>query len=146
MLKGIPAAISPQLLKVLAEMGHGDRIVIGDAYFASASLSRGHELVRADGMDAFVMTDAILQLMPLDRQAEDAVIAMGIPDRSGAAQPTPTAERFRTVIAKYEPQAAQAMRCVDRFAFYELTRNAYAVLATGDGLTNGCIILQKGVR
>lgn len=146
MLKGIPAVISPQLLKVLAEMGHGDRIVIGDAYFASASLSRGHELVRADGMDAFVMVDAILQLMPLDDWSDCSVIAMGWPDETGEVKPTPTSEKFKGVIEKYSQKAADTMQYVDRFAFYDLTKQAYAVLATGDGLSNGCIILQKGVK
>ena len=66
MLKGIPLVLSPDLLKTLAEMGHGDRIVLGDAYFASAAMAEKNRLLRADGVSSLALVDAILQLMPLD--------------------------------------------------------------------------------
>ena len=65
MLKGIPPVLSPDLPKTLAEMGHGDRIVLGDAYFASATMAKKNRLLRADGVPSLALVDAILQLMPL---------------------------------------------------------------------------------
>ncbi len=76
MLKGIPPIISPELLKILDEMGHGDTIVIGDANFAAASMAKDSKLVRCDGLKATELLDAILSLMPLDDFVEDPVLIM----------------------------------------------------------------------
>ena len=76
MLKGIPPMISPDLLKILAEMGHGDTIVIGDANFAAASMAKDSKLVRCDGLKATDLLDAILTLMPLDDFVDDPVLIM----------------------------------------------------------------------
>ncbi len=148
MLKGIPHILSPQLLEVLAEMGHGDSIVIGDAYFAAKAMAKaeGNLLVRADGLNAFDMVDAICTLMPLDSWFPGSVTAMGFPDRqTGEIVGNEVTERFKEVIRKHDEKAADDMRYIDRLGFYELAKKAFCVLATGDGKTNGCLILRKGV-
>lgn len=148
MLKGIPAVLSPEMLEALAEMGHGDMIVIGDAYFAAKTMAKANNnlLVRADGINAFTLVDAILQLMPLDNWGGDPVIAMGFPDsETGEIKGTPVTEEFKKIIAEHDEEAASKMRYVDRFAFYDISKTAFCTVATGDGKTNGCIILTKGV-
>ena len=146
MLKGIPAVISPELLKILAEMGHGDTITIGDAFFASASMAKDGHLVRADGIPATTLLDAILQLFPLDVYAESAVTLMGKPDGQGGVQETEISKQFCDIIAQHDPKSAETAQLVDRFAFYDRARKSYAVLASGETAAYGCIILQKGVR
>ena len=76
MLRNIPPILSPELLKVLAEMGHGDRLVIGDANFAAASMAKNSILIRCDGLKATELMDAILTLMPLDDFVDKPVIVM----------------------------------------------------------------------
>lgn len=145
MLKGISPLLSPQLLKVLAEMGHGDTLVIGDANFAAASMARDRILVRADGLPTEKLADAILQLFPLDDWAEAPVILMGLEDSKGELQPLDQCKAIRAVVAKHEPEAAQKCRVVDRKAFYALAREAYAVVAAGEMHRYGCVIFQKGI-
>ncbi|MBC5580741.1 hypothetical protein H8S23_04415 [Anaerofilum sp. BX8] len=145
MLKGIPLVLSPDLLKTLAEMGHGDRIVLGDAYFASAAMAEKNRLLRADGVSSLALVDAILQLMPLDTWVDSCVFALGEAQGGGFA-PAPMTLKYQEVIQKYEPQAAQNITLMDRFAFYDIARGSFAVVATGETEPYGCIILQKGVR
>lgn len=145
MLKGIPVVISPELLKVLAEMGHGDTIVIADAHFAAAALVGNGKLVRADGHSAAKMVDAILQLMPLDGWAEHPVVALGVSDGNGGLMVGNAVQEILTVVKQHDPKAAEASLTVERFDFYQLARQAYAVLATGEADHYGCVLLQKGV-
>ncbi|MDO4479160.1 MAG: RbsD/FucU domain-containing protein [Lachnospiraceae bacterium] len=145
MLKGIPAVISPELLKVLAEMGHGDMIVIGDAHFASAAFAKEGKLVRADGISAAKMADAILTLMPLDGWAEHSVYALGISDGNGGFQVGNAVTEILEVVRGHDEKAYDTAKTVDRFDFYDMAKQAYAVLATGEADHYGCIILQKGV-
>lgn len=145
MLKNIPLCLSPDLLKTLAEMGHGDKIVLGDAFFASASMAKNNRLIRADGMSSLVLMDAILQLMPLDTWVENAVTALGQAEGNGFV-PAEMTRQYQALLEKYEPQAAKTIKLVDRFAFYDIAKQAFAVVATGETEPYGCIILQKGVK
>ena len=145
MLKGIPAVISPELLKVLAEMGHGDTIVIADAHFASSALAGRGKLVRSDGHNAAKMVDAILQLMPLDGWAEHPVIALGVSDGNGGLMVGNAVQEILAVVEQHDSRAAETSLTVERFDFYDLARQAYAVLATGEADHYGCVLLQKGV-
>ena len=95
MLKGISPLLSPELLKVLAEMGHGDRLVIGDANFAAAAMAREHILVRADGVPSDALAGAVLELFPLDEWAPAPVILMGVKDGNGALQPLDQCRKIR---------------------------------------------------
>ncbi len=138
MLKGIPKIISPQLLKILCEMGHGDEIVIADGNFPSET--NGKRVVRADGLGGVEMLDAVLSLIPLDTYANENMILM----ETTQGDPTPT------IWAEYEKVANEKddnvrMANIDRFAFYERAKNAYAVIATSEEAIYANIILKKGV-
>lgn len=145
MLKGIPPVLSPELLKVLAEMGHGDTLTIGDANFASAAFAKNGILVRADGHSSAAMLDAILSLFPLDTFADSAVTVMGVPKEGCGLSILEMSDQLLQVVQKYDENAAKNAEIVDRFAFYERAEKSYAVLATGEANHYGCIIIQKGV-
>jgi L-fucose mutarotase len=140
MLKGIPSIISPELLKALMEMGHGDELAIADGNFPAAGIAR--RLVRADGHGAPPLLEAILTLFPLDTFVERPVALMAVVP----GDPTrPTIwEDYRRIIRRHEP-AFKDFEMVERFAFYERARVAYAVLATGEGALYANLILKKGV-
>jgi L-fucose mutarotase len=140
MLKGIPSILSPELLKVLMEMGHGDELVIADGNFPAAGVAR--RLVRADGHGGPALLEAILMLFPLDAFVERPVALMAVVP----GDPTrPTIwEDYRRIIRRDEP-AFKDFELVERFAFYERARAAYAVLATGEAALYANLILKKGV-
>ena len=137
MLRGIPPELSPQLLETLAEMGHGDTLVIGDANFAAASIAaaKGHINVRCDGHRATELLDAILQLMPLDDFVEKPVTIMNKTERH---------KDLECPVARYDPRGADAVDFLDRFPFYTAAQNAYAVVSTTETAPYACVILQKG--
>jgi L-fucose mutarotase len=139
MLKGIAPCISPELLTVLAEMGHGDEIVLADAHFPGHSVNG--RVLRADGLSVTTLLDGILPLFALDTHAEPLAMMQAVPgDRLD-----PAVERqYMDVIRRHEPGAKPPAR-VERFAFYERARGAFAVVMTGETRTYGNIILKKGV-
>lgn len=143
MLRGIPQCLSPQLLKVLAEMGHGDKLVIGDAFYPSASSARHSMLVRADGVRATELMDAILRFFPLDRSVEYPVLIM---DKQECDKdvPTPIWDEYKAIVCKHDDRGLGCIGMIDRFDFYKEAEHAYAVLATGETALYGCVILQKG--
>ena len=140
MLKGISNVISPELIKILMEMGHGDELVIADGNFPAASVAR--RLVRADGLGCTPLLDAILQLFPLDPYVEKPVGLMAVVP-GDPYQPV-IWDEYRDVILQHEP-AFQDFEYVERFAFYERAKLAYAVLATSEMALYANIILKKGV-
>ena len=138
MLKGIPNIISPELLKILDEMGHGDTIVIGDGNFPAASNAK--RLIRCDGHNVPELLDAILKLMPLDTYVETPAMLMA----TTQGDPTPV------IWAEYQDRINKnngetKMGQYERFEFYEKAREAYAVIATSESALYANIILQKGV-
>jgi L-fucose mutarotase len=139
MLKGIPPILSPELLKVLAEMGHGDEIVLADGNFPAASVAQ--RLVRADGHGVPPLLDAILRLFPLDTFVERPVALMAVVPGS-SDQPT-IWDEYRQIIQRHD--AFTDFEMVERFAFYERAKQAYAVVATGEMALYANIILKKGV-
>jgi L-fucose mutarotase len=140
MLKGVPDILSPDLLKVLAEMGHGDEIVIGDGNFPAASIAR--RLIRADGHGTRELLRAILAVIPLDTYADPNVVLMEV--ASGDPNNPVIWDAYRKAIDAAEGDRAK-IACIERFAFYERARNAYAVVASGEGALYANIILKKGV-
>ena len=138
MLKGISKIISPELLKLLCEMGHGDEIVIADGNFPAATNAK--RLVRADGIGGVEMLDAVLSLIPLDTYAEENFMLM----QTTQGDPTPTIwdEYFKVANAKDDNVRVGNL---ERFAFYERAKNAFAVIATGEGAVYANIIIKKGV-
>ena len=143
MLKGIPPIISPELLKVLCEMGHGDELVIADGNFPSASVGKDAIVIRADGHGTAELLDAILQLLPLDTYVDCPVALMAIVP--GDKVPTPPIwKEYETILHKHEPDNC-AMEEVERFAFYERARKAYLIIASGETAAYANILLKKGV-
>jgi L-fucose mutarotase len=141
MLTGIPDIISPELLKILHEMGHGDDLVIGDSNFPAASNAR--LLVRADGHGVPDVLDAILTLFPLDIYVDRPVSLMQVVP--GDPTVPEVQDRIRAVVRKHEKRGDAAIETVERFAFYERAKKAYAILATTDKGAYGCMIIKKGV-
>ncbi len=140
MLKGIPSILSPELLKILMEMGHGDEIVLADGNFPAAAMAQ--RLVRCDGHGVPEVLEAVLKLMPLDPYVECPVTLMQVVP--GDKVETPVWNTYRDMIRKSEPKANQVEN-VERFAFYERAKNAYAIVATGEAALYANIILKKGV-
>lgn len=138
MLKNISPVISPELLKILMEMGHGDEIVIGDGNFPAASIAQ--RLVRLDGHGVNEILDAILNLMPLDTYVEKPVALM---DNGEPDAPAPIWSDYKKTVEKYEGE--KEFELVERFAFYERAKKAYCVIATGETAIYANIILKKGV-
>jgi L-fucose mutarotase len=140
MLKGIPNVISPDLLKLLMEMGHGDELVIADGNFPAANLAQ--RLVRADGLGGATMLDAILQMMPLDQYVSAPVALMAVV--AGDTVKPVIWDEYRAIIVRHEPMFTD-FEMVERFAFYERAKKAYAVLATSEAAQYANVILKKGV-
>ena len=141
MLKGIPSILTPELLKVLMEMGHGDTLVIGDGNFPAASLARDSRLVRLDGHGVPEVLDAILRLFPLDPYVEAPVSLMEVVP--GDPVETPIWDEYARIVEAHEP--GTKIGHIERFQFYETAKKAYAIVATGEGALYANIILQKGV-
>ncbi len=142
MLKNISPLISPQLLKVLCEMGHGDEIVLADANFPAESIAQNNQIIRADGLGIVDLLNAILPLFPLDPYTDKSFIVMRVEPRDGDYRPEIWSE-FEDVLAKHEPDFK--MTFMDRFDYYEHSKKAYAVIATGEKATYANVILKKGV-
>ncbi|CAM3990566.1 fucose isomerase [Bacillus cereus] len=140
MLKGIPKIISPDLMKVLLEMGHGDEIVLADGNFPAASC--GARLIRCEGHGVLEVLQAILQFFPLDTYSNHSVSLMEVVD----GDPTMPSiwETYDTAIKKYDHHF-DGFEMIDRFAFYERAKKAYAVVATSESALYANMILKKGV-
>ncbi len=138
MLKHIPKLLSPELLKILCEMGHGDEIVIGDGNFPAASNAK--RLVRADGLNCCDVLDAVLQVFPLDQYDANNFVLMQ--KCEGDPADTSIWNDYAAILKKHEPRAVVSFE--ERFAYYERARKAYAVVATGEEKQYANIILKKG--
>jgi L-fucose mutarotase len=140
MLKGISPVISPQLLVALHSMGHGDELVLADAHFPGHSL--GPDVLRADGVKITDLLEGILPLFELDAYVAAPLIMMSaVP----GDQLDPAVEQsYRVPISKFSPGTPSIER-MERFAFYERARKAFAIIMTGELAKYGNIILRKGV-
>ena len=140
MLKGIPSVLSPELLKILMEMGHGDEIVIADGNFPSANIAK--RLVRLDGHGVPEILDAVMKFFPLDTYTDNPIALMEVVP--GDDIKPVIWDDYRNIIRKHEPDRCN-IEFVDRFAFYERAKDAYAVIATGESAVYANILLKKGV-
>jgi L-fucose mutarotase len=140
MLKGLDPVLNPELLHALAAMGHGDEIAVVDANFPAASVAR--RLIRLDGVAAPRALRAILSLLPLDTFTDTPAAVMAVVG-DPAAVPPPVRD-FQPLV---DAAAGRPVRLValERLAFYERARAAFAVVATGEPRGYGNIILTKGV-
>jgi L-fucose mutarotase len=139
MLKGIAPCISPDLLKTLAEMGHGDELVLADAHFPGHTMNQ--RVLRADGLGVAELLDGILPLFELDAYAPPLVMMAAV--AGDKLDPAVTA-RYMKAVHRHAPRAKQPER-IERFAFYERAQKAFAVVMTGETAKYGNIILKKGV-
>lgn len=143
MLKHIPKILSPELLMVLAEMGHSDRIVIGDGNFPAESIGRDAVVIRCDGHGVPELLDAILQLFPLDTYVEHPVALMEV--MPGDKVETPIWDAYAEIVERHDERGKKAIGHIERFAFYEEAKKAYAIIATGESALYANVMLQKGV-
>ena len=139
MLKGIHPAIGPELLKVLAEMGHGDEIILADAHFPGHSVN--DKVLRADGVKITTLLDGILPLFELDSY-DDPLIMMQVVE--GDSLDPFVESSYRVEIEKHVSDAPEVLR-IGRFEFYDRAQKAAAVVMTGETAKYGNIILKKGV-
>ncbi|SFL69814.1 L-fucose mutarotase [Gracilibacillus orientalis] len=141
MLKRIPNILSPDLLKTLHEMGHGDEIVIGDGNFPAANYA--NRLIRCDGHNIPDLLAAILELLPLDTFVDKPVTLMQVVDEQN--EPTPEIwHEYKDILSEFQV-AENQIDHEERFAFYERSKRAYAIIATTEKALYANIILKKGV-
>ena len=142
MLKGIPAILSPELLKVVCEMGHGDELVIADGNFPAESIGKNAVVIRADGHGVPEMLDEILQIIPLDQYVDQPAALMKVVP--GDPVVPVIWDEYRALLKKHgeDPDKVEMM---ERFAFYDRAKNAYAVIATGETAIYANVLLKKGV-
>ena len=140
MLKGISPVVSPDLLYTLHVMGHGDEIVLADAHFPTESLN--DNILRADGVKIQDLLRGILPLFEIDTYVNDPVVMMNAVNAD--TLDSTVEEAYLIPIKQYCPEAPAITR-IDRFAFYERARNAFAIVITGELAKYGNIIFKKGV-
>ncbi len=140
MLKRIPSILSPDLLYLLAQMGHGDELVLADGNFPAVSLAK--RLVRADGHGVVPILEAVLQLFPLDQFVEQPAAVMRRVDKPDEA--APIWHEFQKLLDAAAGKRVSIER-VERFAFYERAQEAFAIVATGETALHGNLIIKKGV-
>jgi len=140
MLKNIPEVISPELMKVLMEMGHDDEIVLADGNFPAASMAQ--RLIRCEGHGVCEILEAVLKFLPLDQYVKHPVALMSVV-HGDKTKPT-IWEEYRKII-KASGEKFSDFEFVERFAFYERSKKAYAVVASGEKALYANIILKKGV-
>ena len=145
MLKGIPKILSPELLMVLAEMGHSDRIVIADGNFPAESMGKDSIVIRCDGHGVPEILDAILQVFPLDTYVEKPVNLMQLMPGDVGKVETPIWDTYKEIVEKHDERGADAIGNIERFAFYDEAKTAYAIIATGESAIYANVMLQKGV-
>lgn len=147
MLKGIPTQISSDLLKALADMGHGDYLVIADDFYPPHSKTPNGVSIPAKGNTAPEMIDAILELFPLDVDYEPYPILYMVPDPEAGAAIQERPKVWDKVIEVAEKHGLEKDRIgtIERTKFYEKAAGAYLTVCTSEREPYGCFILQKGV-
>jgi L-fucose mutarotase len=143
MLKGIPEILSPELLKVLCEMGHSDRLVIADGNFPVESMGKNAITIRCDGHGVPEILEAILKVFPLDTYVEHPVNLMEV--MPGDDVETPIWDTYKEIIRKYDDRGDAAVGNIERFAFYDEAKTAYCIISTSEKALYANIMLQKGV-
>ena len=144
MLKGIDPLLTPELLKVLAEMGHGDEIVVADANFTAATLAQGKPLIHLPGVGVERTAEAVLSLLPLDDYVEQPVAYMQVGEQAHGWQ---SALQRRVIDKLWLGGLANPAQCapMERFSFYERTKKAYAIVLTGELQPYANFLFKKGV-
>lgn len=142
MLKGIPSILSPELLKILCEMGHTDELTIGDGNFPGHTYCE--KVIRMDGHGVPEILDAILQVFPLDTYVEHPITLMSVVKGDDAK--TPIWDTYKEIVSKYDDRKADCFEEIDKWKFYDKTRkNSSVVIMTSESSLYANIILKKGV-
>lgn len=144
MLKGIDPLLSPELLKVLCEMGHGDEVVVVDANFTAESLGRGKPIIRLPGNDLQRACRAVLSVFPLDEAVEQPVAYMKVCD-TPEGYTTELQQSVIGLVSTLGKKTAAHCEAVERFAFYERVKNAYAIVQTGELRPYANFLFKKAV-
>ena len=144
MLKGINPLLSPELLKVLAEMGHGDEIVLADANFTAASLGRGKPVIQMPGVGVAALAEAVLSIFPLDQHVTQPCAYMHVGGQPPGYRSGLQREVIGAAAAAGHAQDAQ-FEAMERFAFYDRVRNAFAIVQTGELQAYANFLFKKGV-
>lgn len=145
MLKGIPKILCPELLKVLCEMGHSDRLVIADGNFPAETMGKDAIVIRMDGHSACDVLKAILEVFPLDTYVDQPVNLMELMPGDVGKVETPIWDEYAKLVSAADPRGENAVGHIERFAFYEEAKKAYAIIATGESALYANVMLQKGV-
>ena len=140
MLKNVPNVLSPELMKILMEMGHGDEIVLADGNFPAASIAQ--RLIRCDGHGVPEILEAVLKFFPLDIYVDQPVALMAVVPGDDTR---PTIWQEYRKIVKASGEKFSDFEFVERFAFYERAKKAYAVVATSEKALYANVILKKGI-
>jgi len=146
MLLNVPKLLSPELLKAICEMGHGDKILLADGNYPgkSAAARCGAQFVRADGLGVPALMEAILTLMPLDLYTDQPAMVMDV-DKRDKGMKIPIHEEYKAIVAKHDDRGADAVGHFERYAFYEKADECCVIVQTGEEAVYANIILQKGV-
>lgn len=144
MLKNIDPLLSPELLKVLCEMGHGDEIVLADANFTAESLGRGKPVVRLPGVGMREACAAVLSVLPLDAAVAQPVAFMQVGDRPEGYRSALQREAIAQMQARGDATDAQC-EAMERFAFYDRAARAFAIVQTGEMQAFANFLFKKGV-
>ncbi|MCQ2522928.1 MAG: fucose isomerase [Lachnospiraceae bacterium] len=142
MLKGISPLLSPELLKVLCEMGHSDTIVIADGNFPAETMGKDGIVIRMDGHGVPEILEAILEVFPLDQYVEKPVSLMERCEGDNAD--VSIWKKYDALVEKYEERGTKVIQKLERFAFYDEAKKAYAIIATSETSQYANVILQKG--
>ena len=142
MLKGINPMLTPELLKVLCEMGHSDTIVIADGNFPAETMGKNAIVIRMDGHGVPEILSAILEVFPLDQYIEKPVSLMERCEGDNAD--VSIWKKYDEIVSKAEPRGVSVIDKLERFAFYEKAKKAYCIIATSETSQYANVILQKG--
>lgn len=146
MLKGIPTRIGSDLLKALADMGHGDLLIIADDFYPPITKTPGGVSIQAKGNSAAEMIEDILKLMPLDTDYCEHPVEYMIPDKdAGITMDRPKVWDDAIEAVKKNGYDARIVGEIERTKFYEKAAKAYVTVCTSERQPYGCMILQKGV-
>ena len=146
MLLGVPKLLSPEIIATLCEMGHSDVVIIGDANFPGKKIAdkAGIKFLRADGISGTDLLDAILTMIPCDEYVDDPIKLMQKMDSDKDLE-IPIWNEYEKIVTKHDKRGKNAMRFVDRFDFYDIAKEAFCIIQSGEEAIYANVMIQKGV-
>ncbi|MDR0287005.1 MAG: fucose isomerase [Clostridiales bacterium] len=146
MLLGVPKILSPEIICTLAEMGHSDVVVIGDANFPGKKFAEdgGCKFLRADGISGRELLEAILTLIPCDTYCDQPVKLMQTMECDKQLE-IPIWDEYKEIVARHDNRGEKSIGFLDRFGFYEEAKRAYCIIQSGEEAIYANVMIQKGV-